>query len=330
MKINVCLSLDNTYIKQLICTLLSILRNANNDDYFNFFILQNNLSIEDKDKITELVKTKNCQITFIYVDYNLFNDLPSFKTYTHISKAAYFRLFMADLLKDIDKVIYLDCDTIILSSLKDLFMIDIENYYIAAIEDFGYYFNCKTYKQYQNFKTYINSGVLLINLKLWRKDKLQQKFISIIQENSKVFICYDQDALGLICKNKIKLIDYSWNLQTNCYQYNISYAHPKKKEINKSKKNIKIIHYINKNKPWHSYTPLRKYYLEYEKLTPFKTNYNLIFKIKIFIQFIEYKFENIIWLIRFFISPIIEVNRENNYIKITIFKRIKFNLLKYK
>ena len=65
MKINVCFVADNNYIKPLVCTIVSILENAASETDLRIFILGNDISEENKNKISSLKYIKNCEIIFI-------------------------------------------------------------------------------------------------------------------------------------------------------------------------------------------------------------------------------------------------------------------------
>lgn len=327
MRINICLSTDKNYIKPLACTIASILKNADIETDLHIFILESDLSDEDKNKILSLKKIKHCEISFIKINAEKFSNIPNFReSLSYISKTAFFRFLIPDLLKDTDKTIYLDSDVIVLRDLKDLFIQDVEQHYIAAVEDMPHYYNSSKYNMLKAFDFYINSGVLLMNLKLWRKEHLSSKLFNIIEENLKDFIYFDQDALNVVCKNKIKSLDFSYNIPTDFLKTGLLLNHPKKQEIIENLKRIKIIHYTTARKPWNyfGYIPLRKYYLYYEKMTPFKTNYTLKTRIKFFIQGFKYPLDKI----RIIIDPIINIYREDNFFKLKLFKHFKFNLTK--
>ncbi|MBR3627655.1 MAG: glycosyltransferase family 8 protein [Elusimicrobia bacterium] len=246
MKINICFSTDNNYIKPLYSSITSILKNADIDTDLNIFILENDLSDKNKNILLNLKTIKECEIKFIKIETTLISDLPDFKeNLNYISKTSFFRFFVADLLKDIDKIIYLDCDIIVLSDLKSLFIQDIQNNYIAAVEDIGYYCNLSKHKYLKNFDFYINAGVLLINLQIWRQKKLSLTLSNIGKQKIKDFIFLDQDILNVVCKNKIKLLDFSYNVQTDCLKKGILSKHPKKKRIKEDIKKTKIIHYTS-------------------------------------------------------------------------------------
>ncbi|MCR4663552.1 MAG: glycosyltransferase family 8 protein [Endomicrobiaceae bacterium] len=247
------------------------------------------MSVENKKKLIDSFKNKNCNINFINTDTTILDNLPEYKISSHITKEGYLRLFVAEYLKDIDKIIYLDCDTIVVSDIRDLFLTDIENYYIAAVEDAGLIYNiCFYSKFYETFNSYINAGVLLINLKLWRKDNLSYKLINAIDKNKENFLLGDQDAINLVCRDKIKFIPFSYNLQTNAFDIKNFLPNSIKSCLKQSLKEPHIIHYSTHQKPWNRHTHLKSYYLKYEIDNPFVTNNYLTFRTKHFCFFIYY------------------------------------------
>ncbi len=331
MKINVCFVADNNYIKPLACTIVSILENAAPETDLRIFILGNDISKENENKILSLKYIKNCEIKFIKPDISVLDNLPDFQSQlSYISKSTYSKFIIADVLKDIDKILYLDCDTIVLSDLTDLFMKELGKRYMAAAEDIGYHFNKFYLNMFKSFDVYVNAGVLLIDLQKFRRDNIPAKLLDTVKKYDKKLIFYDQDAINFVCENKINLIDISYNLQITCFERNNLLHHPKNKQIKKAIKNSKIIHYVGNKKPWNGYVPSRKYYLKYEKRTPFKTDYDFKFKLKIFIQFLRYELFDFWYILRFVLSPFIKGYRHNKSIKIKIFNRFEFYLYKRK
>lgn len=325
-KVNICFTTDNNYVRPLSCAITSILKNSSPETDLHIFILEQDVSFENKSKILSLKDIKDCEISFIKIDPSLFCNFPDFKD-SYITKTAYFRFLIADLLKDIDKVLYLDCDVIVPSEIKELFLQDITDFYIGGVEDIGFYFDrmCSI----KSFDTYVNSGVLLINLKKWRQDNISQKLFDVVEQYNDKLVYHDQTAINLVCKGKIKVLDLYYNLQVFiCYKISILLNHPLRKQLLQVIKEPKIIHYTNNRKPWNTYCPLRKYYLEYEKLTPFSVNYDFKYKLKIFIQFVFFLLKNFYYILRFILSPIVNVSRKKSYFEVTILSYFKLNLFK--
>ena len=325
-RVNICFTTDNNYIRPLSCTIASILKNTDIETDLHIFILEYDISNENKNKILSLKKIKDCKISFIKTDSTIFYNFPDFQG-GYITKTAYFRFLIADLLKDIDKVLYLDCDIIVLSQIEELFRQDITDFYIGAVEDVVFYFDrmCSI----KDFDIYINSGVLLINLEKWRQDNISNKLFDIIKKYGDKLYYHDQTAINLVCEDKIKLLDLHYNIQVfYILQISILLNHPKRKQIIQSIKNPTIIHYTGPKKPWNSYCPLRKYYLKYEMLTPFYTNYDFKYKLKIFIQFMLVLLKDFYYILRFILSPIIKISRKKSYFEVTILSYFKLNLFR--
>lgn len=85
-------------------------------------------------KIKELESTFRVDIVFCEVPYSFIENYP-IKEQDHLSLAAYLRIFISDLLpQTVDKVLYLDCDLLIMDSIADLWNIDLEEFAVAAVE----------------------------------------------------------------------------------------------------------------------------------------------------------------------------------------------------
>lgn len=175
----------------------------------------------------------------------------------HITQACYYRILIPELVdKEIEKIIYLDCDLIVLGNLIDLFNIDINNYFVGAVEE--KLFDIKEALGMDENTPYFNSGVMLINLKEWRKNNISEKTLDFIRRSPEKIKLYDQDALNFILANKCLILNK---------KYNQIILGLKKTNI---PDNTFIIHYTGTYKPWHfvyngSY---KKLYKKYLKLTP--------------------------------------------------------------
>ena len=89
MKINICFASDNNYVKPLTCAIVSILKNINNEDNICFYILDDDISLLEKEKILSLQGIKNCEIYFVKINKDIFSSLPEIKTWSYISKTTY-------------------------------------------------------------------------------------------------------------------------------------------------------------------------------------------------------------------------------------------------
>jgi len=267
--INIVLAADNNYAQHLAVTLSSILHN-NKNEKFNIFIFEDKISEFNKKKIAQVASQFNCKITYVIFDATIFKNM-HFGRFTIV---AYYRLLMAKYI-NVDKILYLDVDIIVNKSIRSMYDIDIDNYYVAAVEDIWKPRNyCNKLKMDQDAK-YFNSGVLLANLKKWKEDNLFEKFINFEKEISFEFESPDQDILNAIFNGKWKRLP----LKYNQYEKNSDLDYPKLKEsftdneIKEAQEDPVIIHYIGGRKPWHYRNEhiKKELYWKYLQLTPYKS-----------------------------------------------------------
>ena len=280
MPINIFFASDKKYFPYLETAIASLLINANDDDKLNIFILSSDLYDSYIDKLNELKRFKDCKFELINVDNSRFTDL---KSPDYISSSAtFFRYLIPEIRKDIDKVLYLDSDIIVLGSIKELYSIDLEDNYIAGVEDPHVMISSvKVKKRFHIDDRYINAGVLLFNCKKMREDNFTEKCFNLSRElSSRAYFGADQDVINILSYNKKKIIDIKYNLLSSVYmeQLHTEYTDA---ELNNAIKNPIIIHYSDRIKPWNYYgftiTDRNCLYYKYAKFT---TSYDKKFILK--------------------------------------------------
>ncbi len=285
--INIAFAADENYIQPMSVVIASILKNANSDDNLKFYILCNDVSDSSKKKLMNLKKIKDCDISFFDIDsseFQSFNIMPG----SHITLTAYFRMKLPTILSDIEKILYLDCDLVVKTSLSKLFYIDISDYYIAAVEDIGCTY-CRKYRKdilpYDYL--YINSGVLLINLAEWRKYNVHKMLLETAKSGINHFQ-HDQEIINIVCHDKCLSLDLAWNVQDSFFRDDlIVQTNPNAEYIKECAKKPKIIHYTYLFKPWADVKmPMAKEWWYYNKFTPEPMKMNIVQKIDFFCPFL--------------------------------------------
>ena len=328
MNIKICYTPDNNYARPMAVSMASVLKNASPNDDLSFYILDGGISEENKLKIGQLKKIRPFEIKYMSIDVSLFSSFRLGEKY--FTPAVYYRVLMADLLPDIDKIIYFDCDTVILSDLKELFETDVENFYLAAVEDIAFcWLRDRLGRKNQEF--YINTGVMTVNLKLWRSCGAGQKLLKYGFEKRDEICFGDQDIINAVFKDGIKPLSLEWDVQLSFFEFNNNIYHPLKKEIKKAVKNPKIVHYVSCRKPWNSYVPLSDLYFYYQKFTAFDTPFAALSARKLLFQKYVYRIKELIYILRFIISPVIRVYKcGGKYVKIRLFCFFSFTVFKLK
>ena len=174
------------------------------------------MSYDSLEKLQQFSKIKNVTITVLKPEnpeLSMYAKNTKIENF-HVSKTALFKFFLPDLIKDLDKVLYLDSDILINGDLSELFNTDISDYYIAAADDMGdlKLADGRSYMA-QNIGLYtthyFNSGVMLLNLEKMRKDNARDALIQYKLHGNNVFM--DQDALNVVLGKKRKIIDTKYN-----------------------------------------------------------------------------------------------------------------------
>lgn len=241
---------NEKYAVHLGVMLASLMANKNSKRPIRIYILNENLSDRTKLNLKGIAEKKNAKVQFISIKNSVFD---TFKVRGYIGKEMYYRISIPEVLdKNINKVLYLDCDIVVMEDITKLWKTKIDDYCAAAVGSVSKLNRAKSLSIPKSYG-YFNSGVMLINLKKWREHRITPKVIDYIKNNREKLIDPDQDALNAVLYDKWLKLDPKWNFTTN--------------RFNDPEKNIKpaIIHFTGKRKPWNFGHPMEKEYHHYRK-----------------------------------------------------------------
>lgn len=291
--IHIACNIDGNYVQHCAVTLVSIFEN-NRESKFCIHIVATGLTKDDENILSSLATKYGNTVSFYAPDEKLLEGFAIKKFSKRISMATYYRCILADLLPTtIDKLIYLDCDIVILGDIRPFWNIPLEGIGVAAVEDIG----CNEPQRYQILKypqedSYFNAGVLLINLDYWRKHNITKACIDYYQKYPERILFNDQDLLNSVLHKDKILIDLCWNVQDGFYRTPKVISKEWKDKFVEVLKNPIILHYTNR-KPWDydSQHPLKDEYFKYLALTPWKDNIQLknpLYKVKRFFRLLPF------------------------------------------
>lgn len=206
---------DNNYVIQLGVSLYSLFYSSKDVDVM-VYVFSDNISLANKQRLTEIAEGFNQCIKIIEMPD--LNDLAEQNlAINYRSKSTYCRLFFTQLLpSDIDKIIWIDCDTLIINSIYELYKINIDNYAIAAVIDAA-----ASFKRLHIFRcsdTYYNAGILSINLKYWRDNSVYERMLAEMRYRKGNSIDEDQSFLNCVLKGEIKTISPRFNWMHQFYK----------------------------------------------------------------------------------------------------------------
>jgi lipopolysaccharide biosynthesis glycosyltransferase len=232
-------SADDNYLPFLDVAITSLIENASRDFCYRIIILHTGI----KDEYAELVRKKEChgfRIDFIDISDRLEKIKSRLRDVYHFSLVTYYRLFIASLFPEYDKIIYLDSDVVVLGDVSELYRVDMgDNIIAAAPEQFVQ--NTEQFRTYASMALgvdpdgYVNAGVLVINLAQYRRFGIEDRFISLISKYDFDLLDPDQAYLNYLCAGRIHILPNGWNKE------------PMPPPCD-GKKNI--VHYALYKKPW--------------------------------------------------------------------------------
>ena len=248
--IHIACSTDDNYAALCGIMLCSLMEN-NKNNKLHIHILGNDLSEDNRKKLSNQACNYGVPCTFHSVDESKLNNC-QYRTKVHkLSKAAYYRILLASTLTEVERVIYLDCDMVILKDLSDVYNENIDGFGVAAVRDYDMLKIPDHYNQIglNNEDYYFNSGFMLINLNYWRKHDSESALVSFATKPRHVYF-HDQDALNFVFKRNWKILEPKWN-RYNIFNINVDNLFDNIDSMNAFFDNPCVIHYPGRYfKPW--------------------------------------------------------------------------------
>ena len=201
MKISIAYAPDDNYVNQTVVSMKSALKH---NEQVEFIIMYSKLSAESMQKLGAV----GGSLRLIKMDESQFADLTLSKW---VTVQAWFRIKLPDLCKDLDKVLYLDCDTLIRGNLDELFSLDLTDKYLAGVKDV---WGVSKYVKRLGMKSgvYVNSGMLLFNCDYCRKEHFFDKVVEFAKNNAKIIEFCDQDSINKVVDEHKLVISPKYNL----------------------------------------------------------------------------------------------------------------------
>lgn len=240
---------DNRYAMPTHISILSLLENKKADVRYFIHVIGEHLSEKHKEYLSKL-DSSSCVIDYLEADESFYSKMigKSTRKNTYISDCAMQKFALPQLLGDVDKVLYLDGDTIINNDVSELFSLDISAYYVAAVDCVA---SCPIGL---DFKQYFNSGVMLLNLKRMRKEHITEKLIAYKMNCLNFYM--DQDAFNAVFLGHVLFISAIYNMFVhefmvlNFDMYNDRYFKADYKNEQERIAEGKIYHANGRFKPW--------------------------------------------------------------------------------
>jgi lipopolysaccharide biosynthesis glycosyltransferase len=247
--------IDRNYTMPLTTSIRSLLENSSS--FKDIFVLHSGSLTESEKEpvVSSLRDLSGFRLTWLPVENQLISDLSP--GLPHVSRATYLRFLAADVLPNsFETALYLDSDTVVRTDLSHIFSLYDPRWAAQACLDITGIFR-SPFTQVPDPSQwgigdedrYFNSGVLLMNLKIWREEKLAAKLLNFAALNPECLFIADQNVMNIVLHGRIGLLPPEWNAQ---------FVHPNFRDgtwnqrvlTQPSMEEAKIYHYVTEFKPW--------------------------------------------------------------------------------
>jgi len=238
-EIPIFFSTDDAYVPYLDVALASLIENASKHYRYRIIVLNTGLREENVEKLKQNAR-EGFVLEFVDISESLEAIRSHFKNVYHFSVVTYYRLFIASLFPQYDKILYLDCDLVVMGDISKLYCVDLKDNIIGAAPEM-YVRTTPEFRRYAEVALgvdpdgYVNAGVLLIDLEAYRRHRIEERFVAMITKHDFDLLDPDQAYLNYLCRGKIHELPVGWNrepLPLPCEE-------PKN-----------IVHYALYKKPW--------------------------------------------------------------------------------
>lgn len=267
--INIAYSADENYAWILRVAVLSVI--LVNDSPITFFIIDNGLSPKSRRDLLILVEKYGQNIIFVTAEdltgkLNVAGDYPL---------ASYSRLFLTNI-SCIEKILYLDCDTLVVTDLKELWNTCLNGNLIGGVTDTVSFSFIKGIGL-ESDDCYVNAGVLLMDLKAMREFHWNEKVLSFIKKYHGDVPHHDQGIVNSVARGGIQLLPpkydvldlfFTFSFEKMQSQINSKWIYSEA-EYEEATKNPVILHFTTgfNGRPWDvkCVHPYKDFFLETAK-----------------------------------------------------------------
>ena len=255
-KMNIVYASDEKFAEVLSVSIESLLSHNRN---VTVWILNNGIKAESVEKLKRQAALHNATINFMPLKNLEHYAGRELSCQSKISLTAYFRLFMPQILPlSVENLLYLDCDTMVRKDLTDLWERKFDGC-AAVAEPTAPLMKEKI--ELKKSDCYFNSGVLLVDLKKWREEKIMEKFVDYMEEMEGDISFEDQGVINHVLKNEIFALPFKYNVTTQFFDFGYDgFSMMKKDEVRYERKEVEkgledptIVHFTNSfasERPW--------------------------------------------------------------------------------
>jgi lipopolysaccharide biosynthesis glycosyltransferase len=211
---------------------------------------------DDAQRVVEMVERAGGTLTLHEIAGDRIAGLPAVE-HAGIPTTMWYRIFLPELLHDVDRILYVDVDTVAVDSLAPLWETDLGDHYLAAVtnvwEPWNAGYPTRLGMPLEGPNAYFNSGVILMNLELMRRDDCTLRLQEWAREHSGEIIWGDQDALNALLGDRRLALHPRWNCMNSILTFAEAIEVFGADAVEEARAHPGIRHFEGPgaNKPWH-------------------------------------------------------------------------------
>jgi lipopolysaccharide biosynthesis glycosyltransferase len=255
---------DDFFAMPLAVTAFSAIKNLNPAYCISLYILDGGISRANKVKLMQTLTSQRVEIHWVKPTAKQIEKVLLKGKASDHPLVTYYRLLLPSVIPNhVHKVIYLDSDVVVEGDLAELWEQDFEGTYLLAVRDqvdgnllTSWHLNNVVksidLQQYKitNEHKYLNTGILVLNLDLWRRDQIAERVLDMLIKHPD-FPFPDQDAINIILAGKWKELNPRWNQTHIVHSFASAQESPYDESLySELVHHPYIIHYTNRPKPW--------------------------------------------------------------------------------
>jgi len=269
--IHIACAADESYLPHA-AAMLHSLRSANVDAEITIhFLTGPELGQDMRSLLMDYSQSLGLQLEYLDVPQEWLTGLP---TRGYLSSIVWYRIFLAKLLPQLDRVLFLDCDLIVQTEITSLWNIELGEHLFAAVTNV-----VEENKGHRAAELglpgpgdYFNAGIGLWNLAAMRNIQFWDEVTCFAKAHSERLLWLEQDAINSLYWQKRLPIHPRWNFQNGMFYKIWGIQFIDEEELKEATGNPAIIHFEGGGscKPWHYLCdhPGQKAYLKHRKQTP--------------------------------------------------------------
>ena len=206
-QIHIAMAIDNKFIYP---TLVSITSGLYNNDHEKNIMVYHLLFSHDFDtknfEVFDSLKKRYEVSLNYYIIPNFFN---SFRKWVGGTDTVYYKMILPLLFHDLERIIYLDADTLILKDLYEMYNLPFNGNYVLG---YPFHDSNKIDKYVNNATYYINGGVILFNNELIRKDNKDLELLKFTLDNNRNLWFLEQDSINIVFYEKVGILPLKYGI----------------------------------------------------------------------------------------------------------------------